>query len=287
MRRRKILITGASGRLGAILVQELAPHHDIVQLDIVDPQVPGQAGLGPVHVGSFTDPDIVARALDGVDTVVHSGAIPAAVPPIHKMVETNVLGTYMLLEAAGEASSVEQFVYISSIRAQGFHNPPEWSHAPSRLPIDETTRAPVSCLYGISKVQAEQWCRTYPERFGKPVVILRPSWIVPPAEYDRLLGRELDTTTPHLHDYVTAHDLADGVTRALDYHPPEGFDVFLMNADDQLTTTPSAKLVNLLFPGVPEVNHDKLASCDGFGALVDCSRARERLGWHPNFRCKR
>ena len=49
---------------------------------------------------------------------------------------------------------------------------------------------------------------------------------------------------------------------------------------------PSLELAEKFFPGIP-VDKEKLRACGGFGALVDCTRAREQLAWRPKFRCQR
>jgi nucleoside-diphosphate-sugar epimerase len=91
---------------------------------------------------------------------------------------------------------------------------------------------------------------------------------------------------PYLNDYIGVSDLVAGIVRAIDYHPEGGIDRFLFHAADQRSTTPSLDLAAQYFPGVP-IDHEKLAACEGFGALIDWSHAREKLGWSPEFRCKR
>jgi len=85
---------------------------------------------------------------------------------------------------------------------------------------------------------------------------------------------------------VGTSDLAEAVRCALEYEPEDGFDAFLFHADDQRSTTPSVEYVERHFPGIL-VDREKLDLCDGFGALVDCSHAKDKLGWRPSFRCNR
>jgi len=85
---------------------------------------------------------------------------------------------------------------------------------------------------------------------------------------------------------VGTGDVVDAVRLAMDYDPPEGFEAFLLNAEDQRSTMPSLELAEVLFPGI-RVDRERLRACGGFGSLVDCSRARERLEWTPTFGCRR
>ena len=49
---------------------------------------------------------------------------------------------------------------------------------------------------------------------------------------------------------------------------------------------PSLELAAKYFAGIPG-DSEKLGSCGGFGALIDCTRAKERLGWVPKLGCQR
>jgi nucleoside-diphosphate-sugar epimerase len=287
MSSNRILVTGSSGTLGAALVQRFAPDREIVQLDIQAPESEKQDGLGTVHTGSFLDVDLVRQAMEGVTAVVHSGAIPGSRAPLHEVVATNVQGTFNLLEAAGQSDTVARFVFISSIMWHGFHDEPLGSNVPFRLPINEDVHAEPSDCYATTKVQCEQWCQRYAAWYDKPVVVLRPSHIVGAHRQDEFRAAERPRTEPHLHDYIGVWDVVDAVERALLYDPPDGVDAFLVNADDQYTRMPSRELARTCFPEVHDADAVKLDACGGFGALVDCTKAKMRLGWQPIYRCIR
>ena len=284
MRRQTILVTGSSGQLGSALVQRLSRDHNLVLLDVKEPGS-GTARCGRVVVGSFTEPATVAEAMEGVDTVIHAGGIPGNATPHERLIQVNVMGTFTLLEEAGARAEVEHFIYVSSICWHGIHSGQPGGHAPQFLPVTEDHPALWGDYYSSSKVQAEYWCRKYVHHFGKPVVAVRPSYIVP-------LHREASVETrpprdiPCLYDYVGTSDLIEGILRAMDYAPAEGFDRFLFNAADQWSACPTLELVDMQFPGIP-VDRDKLAREGGYAALVDCSHAREALGWEPALRCRR
>ena len=66
----KVLITGSAGRIGQAAVRELGPH-GVRGFD----RVP-TPGLTDFVVGDLTDPAAVARAMEGVTTLVHLAATP-------------------------------------------------------------------------------------------------------------------------------------------------------------------------------------------------------------------
>jgi nucleoside-diphosphate-sugar epimerase len=280
-----VLITGASGRLGSALVRSFAQDHHVVQFSIDDPCTPEQRRLGTCIHGCITDVDAVARAMDGVDAVVHCAAIPGPVAPFDQLMKINVLGTFNVLEAAGHHPRVRQVVFLSSIQWHGLHEEHGGLQSPQYLPLDEAHPSLATGYYDTSKVMGEYLCETFVKRFRKPCVALRPGWIITP-EAESTFRAVSPPGRPHLNDYVGACDVVDAVRRALDYEPEGGFDAFLLHADDQRSTMPSRELVARYYPSAI-VDRDRLGGCDGFAALVDCGRARERLGWQPQFRCAR
>ncbi len=282
--RRTILITGASGRLGSALVRALGENHAIVQFDVRAPHS-SQYPLGRVVVGSVTDFAAVVSALEGVDTVIHAAAVPSDIPDPEKLVATNVLGTFHVLEAAGRGREVEQFIYISSIRWHGLFDAYLSDAHPLYLPIDERHPSFAVSPYACSKVQGEVWCKAYVKRFKKPAIAIRPSWIIP-LEREGDFSAQKAPEKAHLLEYVGTSDVIRGVALALEYYPKDGFDVFLLNAADQWSTTPSLEWTGRHFPSVP-VDRLRLCAVDGFGALVNCMHVEELLGWRPAFRCKR
>ena len=285
MRRRTILITGASGRFGAPLAVALSRTHNIVQFDLREPEDAAQREIGKVLVGCITDPGALAEAMDAVDTVIHAAAIPGNMPPFDKLLEINVIGTYNVLEAAGARKELEHFIFLSSLCWHGLLNEPVTATMPLYLPINEAHPTFASIPYATSKVCGETLCRAYVRHYGKPVVALRPSYIVRPDAEATLSPREAPGH-PHLLEYVATSDLIRAVELAMDYAPPEGFDAFLCNAVDQISTTPSLEFAERWFPGVP-LEREKLAKYGGFGAFIDCAHAREVLGWVPQLRCQR
>ena len=263
----------------------LAAEHEIVQLDLLEPHAEELRGLGRVFQGSITDVSLVDRSMEGVNAVVHCAAFPGAIQPFHELMETNVQGTFVLLEEAGKREGVDRFIYVSSIQWHGLHEEYGARQLPEFLPITEAHPSLATGYYDTSKVLGEHLCRVYTQRFGKPCVAMRPGWIIT-GEVEPAFQAIPPPVRPHLNDYVGTSDIVDAVRLLLDYDPPEGFEAFLFNAEDQRSTMPSLELAEQYFAGIP-VDSEKLGSCGGFGALVDCTRARERLGWVPKFGCRR
>ncbi len=111
----------------------------------------------------LADLEAVVAALDGADAVVHLAGLPDEAP-LARLLDSNVLGTYHVLEAA-RRQGVGRVVLASSNRVTGFY------------PVGQvvTPDAPVrpDGFYGVSKVAVEALGRLYADKFGLSVVCLR------------------------------------------------------------------------------------------------------------------
>jgi 3beta-hydroxy-delta5-steroid dehydrogenase/steroid delta-isomerase len=116
----RVLVTGGSGFVGANLVTELLSRgHEVVSFDRAPSTLPDHPGLRSV-VGDITDPDEVAAAVAGIDTVFHTAAIidlmgGGSVTKEYRdrSFAVNVGGTQTLVRAAREAGA-KRFVYTAS-----------------------------------------------------------------------------------------------------------------------------------------------------------------------------
>jgi 3beta-hydroxy-delta5-steroid dehydrogenase/steroid delta-isomerase len=116
----RVLVTGGSGFVGANLVTTLLERgHRVRSFDRVPSRLPDNPNL-EVMAGDICDPDTVAAAVAGIDTVFHTAAIielmgGASVTDEYRQrsFTINVGGTENLLHAA-QAAGVKRFVYTAS-----------------------------------------------------------------------------------------------------------------------------------------------------------------------------
>jgi len=96
---QRLLVTGASGRVGSLIRHHLRrPGRELRLLDLTPP--PGlDADAETFLAGSVTDPEAMAAACKEVDLVVHLGG-HASERTWNDIVDTNIHGTYVVLEAA-------------------------------------------------------------------------------------------------------------------------------------------------------------------------------------------
>lgn len=168
MAHRTILITGGAGFLGINLCRYLlARGYAVRSLDIAPFDYP-ERGLVQIMQGDVRDPNTVARAMTGVDMVVHA----AAALPLssrREIFSIDVDGTKVLLEQALRQQT-SRFIFISSTAVYGI---------PEHHPTHESDSLHGVGPYGEAKVAGEALCREYRGR-GLCVPILRPKSFVGP-----------------------------------------------------------------------------------------------------------
>lgn len=161
----KILVTGSSGRVGSRMVSRLLARGDTVRG--FDLRASGQKMDGFDEVIGTLDDDIAtAKAVDGMEAVLHMGALMSWAPrDRNAMFQTNVEGTRILLEAATRAG-VGRFVFVSSGEVY-----PE--NAPMSLPITEDHPLNPNSVYGLTKLLGEELVRFHQRTSTMETVILR------------------------------------------------------------------------------------------------------------------
>ncbi len=271
----RIALTGSSGKLGTVVARELrAAGHEVIGLD-----VRGERGPGFVQV-ELTDYGQVIDALagvndqhDGIDALVHLGAIPA--PGIRSDVATfhnNMTSTFNVFWAAVRLG-IDRIVYASSETVLGL----PFDIAPPYIPVDEDYAPRPESVYSLVKVLEEhlatELVRWHPEL---SITALRFSNVMVPEDYAEFpFDADARARKWNLWGYIDARDGAQAVQRALE-NAPAGFDRFIIAAADTVTTRPNAELVAEVFPGV-----ETRGDLDGTGTLLSIDKARRLLGYDP------
>ena len=174
---KKILVTGAAGFIGSHLTEALVEHGHQVKAFVRynSAQSIGWLAHLPMTVakhfeirfGDIRDFDSVRQAMTDCDTVFHLAAlidVPYSYLNPKSYLETNVLGTYNVLQAARE-TGVAKVIQLSSSEVYG---------TAQFIPIHEKHPLNAQSPYAASKIGADQLALSFYRSFNLPVAIARP-----------------------------------------------------------------------------------------------------------------
>ncbi|GGM41699.1 NAD-dependent epimerase/dehydratase family protein [Dactylosporangium sucinum] len=276
----RIVVTGASGKTGRVVVADLLAHgHHVVATDAVGR--PGHlSDLGtPLLIADLTDYGQAVEVLQGADSVVHLANIPAPgmYPPAVTLNRNCAMNANVFL--AAQAHGLRGVVWASSETTLGlpFDTPPRYA------PVDEGHFPFPTTTYALSKVLGETLAREIAGWSGIPFVALRLSNVHTPEDYANVPGYWADAHARkwNLWGYVDARDVAAAcrlAVQAAEGSALRGANEFIVAAADTIMNRPSKDLLAEVFPAVP-LNRE----IGEFETLLSIDRARDVLGYEPQY----
>lgn len=298
---RPVFITGASGLVGSWLVKHLhergadvvclmrdwVPQSELVQNRLIEKV--------KVVRGDVRDQSLLERVLGEfeIDTVIHLAAQTIVTianrNPISTF-ETNIGGTWALLEACRHSPKVKQIVVASSDKAYGDQE---------ILPYTETTALAGQHPYDVSKSCADLIAHSYAVTYGLPVAITRCgnffgggdlNWnrIVPGTIRSILRGQApiIRSDGNYVRDYFYVEDGAQAyitLAEALAKNTALRGEAFNFSYQQRFTVLEIVEMLlkqmkSDLTPTIlNEVNNEIRAQS------LDAGKAHQVLGWQPQF----
>jgi CDP-glucose 4,6-dehydratase len=245
--------------------------------------------------GDVRDQGTLERALNEFEiaTVLHLAAQTivgiANRNPVSTF-ETNIAGTWAMLEAARRCPSVRQIVVASSDKAYGDQ---------ANLPYTEMTPLQGRHIYDVSKSCADLVAQSYAQVFETPVVVTRCgnfygggdlNWnrIVPGTIRSILRGTRpvIRSDGSFVRDYIYAEDAVQAylfLAEHLEQTPSLRGEAFNFSNETQITVLDLVRKIGAMMGSslVPEVlNH---ASNEITHQYLSAEKARRLLGWQPQY----
>jgi nucleoside-diphosphate-sugar epimerase len=190
---RRVVLTGAGGRIGRAIFPLLPADWDVLRTDLEASE--------DIAALDVTDADACHRVFTGADAVVHLAAVPDPAASWEQLLPANVLGTYHVAEAAA-ACGVRRLVLASSLHAV--------SAVPSETQLRESDPPRPGNLYGATKAWAEALGAWLAATTSTSVVALRIGYFSP--------HRPDPDTVPasELAAWLSARDAAELVRAAVE-----------------------------------------------------------------------
>jgi len=298
---RPTFVTGATGLVGSWLVKRLLESGaDVVCLmrDWVPQSELARTGLlerVKVVRGDVRDQSVLERALGEyeIDTVLHLAAQTIVTianrNPISTF-ETNIAGTWNLMEACRRSPKVKQIVVASSDKAYGDQE---------NLPYSEETPLQGQHPYDVSKSCADLIAKTYAVSYDLPVTITRCgnfygggdlNWnrIIPGTIRSVLRGQVpvIRSDGKYVRDYFYVEDGAAAymhLAEQLSKNPELKGEAFNFSNEIQMTVSQIVEKILSLMGSTVQAEIRNEVSNEILHQYLSAEKARAQLGWKPLF----
>jgi len=292
MTSKNVVVTGGAGFIGSNLVEELAREHHVKVIDDLSTghieNLDQIRGVEFVR-GSITDLDLLREVFSDVDWVFHQAALPSVPRSIEDPISSNrvnVDGTLNVLVAARDCGA-KKVVYASSSSVYG--------DTPTLPKQEEMTPNPKS-PYAITKLAGEYYCRIFSDIYGLKTVSLRYFNVFGPRQDPKsqyaaviplFITKILNRTPPTIfgdgtqtRDFTFVKDVVQANVLAM---KSDAVGVFNVACGRQIVLNDLADEIMKITGIETEKVYEPPRPGDIRDSLADISRARETLGYEPNF----
>jgi dTDP-glucose 4,6-dehydratase len=292
----RLLVCGGAGFIGSDFVRLMLAEHADWEIVVLD-KLTYAGNLDNLREvaddprysflqGDIADPEVVHRAVTGVDAIVNFAAethVDRSIAQPEEFLRTDILGTHTLLEAV-RALGISRMVQVSTDEVYGSIASGSFREGD---PLDP------SSPYSASKAGGDLQALAYFRTFGTPVMVTRGSNTYGPYQYPEKLvplfvtnaleGGKLPLYGDGLNvrDWLHVDDHARGIEAVLLRGEPG--EVYNIGGGNERTNREITEIIlhalgldweSAVEPVADRPGHDRRYS-------LDCSKARERLGWEP------
>ncbi|MDD2439799.1 MAG: dTDP-glucose 4,6-dehydratase [Methanosarcinaceae archaeon] len=292
----KLLITGGCGFIGSNFILHMLekyPAYRIINLDKLtyagNPKNLSKVWKNPNYTfikGDICDPQLVGKAMQNVDYVIHFAAeshVDRSIEDGSVFVRTNVLGTNVLLQAALE-KGIKKFIHISTDEVYGSRKEGSFKESESLSP---------SSPYSSSKAGSDLLALAFHKTYGLPVLVTRCTNNFGPYQYPEKLipffiSRLLENKKvpiygrgENIRDWIYVRDHCLAVDFLL--HKGKEGEIYNIGSGNELTNIDiTRRLLRILRKDESKIEYVKDRKGHDFRYSLDCEKLKN-MGWSPKY----
>ncbi len=294
----KLLVTGGAGFIGSNFIRYYLgahPEDEIVNLDALTyagnlenlSDIEDDSRYTFVH-GSITDRDLVFKLVSEVDAIVHFAAeshVDRSIMDASEFVNTNVLGTLVLLDAA-LANGLKRFHHVSTDEVFG-------ALGPNDPEFDENTPYAPRNPYSATKAASDHLVRSYFHTHDLPITISNCSNNYGPYHFPEKMiplfisNLKAGETVPvygdgqQIRDWIYVEDHARAVDACL--HKGKIGETYLFGGEEEITNMDLTKrIIELVGASEDQIEFVKDRPGHDRRYAINWSKAKRELGWSPS-----
>jgi UDP-glucose 4-epimerase len=287
------LVTGGAGFIGSHLTEELVRRGQTVR--VVDSLITGQR-RNLDHIpgvefleGDLADMSVAARAVEGIDYVLHQAAIPSVPRSVKDPVTSNRANVDASLNVlvAGRDAGVKRLVYAGSSSAYG-----DTPTLPKREDMPTNPLSP----YALQKLVAEQYCQMFTHLYGFETVTIRYFNVFGPRQdpgspYSGVISlfstALLEGRQPTIYgdgeqtrDFTYVANVVDGVLRACEA-PNAAGQVINVACGTRISLNELLRVMNTIVGSHLDAIYKETRAGDVRDSQADITKAKTLLGYTP------
>jgi len=291
------LITGAAGFIGSNFIRYLYEKEEHIEVCVLDKltysgnlenlkDFEGREGFTFVE-GDICDETVVGKLMEGVDIVVNfaaEAAVDRSIENSKSFLDTDVIGVYVLLEAARKQRNLKKFIQISTDEVYGQIMDGSFT---------ETSELKPRNPYSASKLGGDRLAYSYFVTYQMPVVITRAANNYGPYAYPEKLIPLFITNLidglkvpvygegQQIRDWLHVQDHCAAIYHLI--HHGENGEVYNVAADQEFTNIElTHKILALMKKDDSCVSYVKDRPGHDFRYSLDCSKLKA-IGWTPEY----
>jgi len=292
----KLLVTGGLGFIGSNYIRRTLlnhPNHEIINLDKIG------IGANPKNLkdidnqekchfikGDISNPKSVHDVIEGADAVINFAAethVDRSIADPNPFIQSNILGTFNLLEAERKLSRSIRHIQISTDETYGDI---------TQGSFNEEDRLKPSNPYSASKAASDMLCQAYHRTYGLDTIITRctnnfgpyqfPEKLIPKTiiRAQKNLPLPIYGTGENIRDWIYVQDHCEAINLTL--RKGKSGEIYNISSGNELSTiTVVKKILDVLNKPEDLITHVEDRPGHDTRYSLESSKIRNELGWKP------